>query len=104
MIEMLLSFSVCYFKKNMVYVNLTFGKFTKPGIKKWRAYCNSYNILNIFVLSSILFLREKRHHSLNMNAAHVSNRNIDFCNCTCLNFQHIYTNTNNTWGGEGEEN
>lgn len=34
MIKMLPSFSVCYFKKNMVYVILTFGKFTKTGIKK----------------------------------------------------------------------
>lgn len=30
-IKMLPSFSVCYFKKNMFYVILTFGKFTKPG-------------------------------------------------------------------------
>lgn len=32
MIKMLPSFSVCYFKKNMFYVILTFGKFTKPGL------------------------------------------------------------------------
>lgn len=98
---MLPSFSVCYFKKNMFYVILIFGKFTKPGIKKKKriAYCNNYNILNIFVLSSILFLQEKRHHSLNKNAAHVSNRNIDFfvtLIALALTFPHIYTNTNNT--------
>lgn len=94
LIKVLSSFSICYFKKNHI---LSYPKPSEnsPSLvyKTEQLIYNKYNTLKVFVFSSIFILTKEIYHSLNMNAAHFSNRNIVFYNfdCTCLNFStHKY--------------